>query len=256
MRRCGWNEAARSGSGGLYRLFPTSSPRTVNRRQSHKPSCASACPGGPGAAVHRRSLFPSRPLLAGEPFRRHGDPAVASSRLAARYDDGRSPPGIGSPPPLRCSGRLHRGHFDRPSRKADRLGGGRPFGEGGGQTILGGSVRVEKPENGSPQVLFRPAGWEEDLPLARASSMVTEMIPVAVYLRHHVQAGETIIIEEPEAHMHPEMQVRPGRGAGEDRRGRNPGHHYRSQRLDSLRACEHLPDGGTPRRGSQRHFGW
>ncbi|WP_425154437.1 AAA family ATPase [Candidatus Palauibacter sp.] len=76
------------------------------------------------------------------------------------------------------------------------------------RNLIEGSVRVEHAENGAPSVRFRPIDWDVDLPLARASSMVTEMIPVVLYLRHHVQPGSTLIIEEPEAHMHPAMQVR------------------------------------------------
>lgn len=76
------------------------------------------------------------------------------------------------------------------------------------ESMLGGAVRVEETENGVPSVLFRPAAWKRDLPLARASSMINEMIPVVLYLRHHVSPGSTLIIEEPEAHMHPAMQVR------------------------------------------------
>ena len=73
--------------------------------------------------------------------------------------------------------------------------------------ILGGEVRMEKSEFGHSELLYRPDGWDYDLRLANTSSMVSELAPVVLYLRHIVRAGEVLIIEEPEAHLHPAMQV-------------------------------------------------
>ena len=73
-------------------------------------------------------------------------------------------------------------------------------------TLLRGAVRVEQSPINYPSFVFQPNGWKRDLPLMNASSMVSELAPVVLYLRHVVQPGDLLIIEEPESHLHPAMQ--------------------------------------------------
>ena len=74
-------------------------------------------------------------------------------------------------------------------------------------TLLRGVVRIEQSPINYPSFVFRPNGWKRDLLLINASSMVSELGPVVLYLRHVVQPGDLLIIEEPESHLHPAMQV-------------------------------------------------
>ncbi len=77
------------------------------------------------------------------------------------------------------------------------------------ENILSGLVRANKSESGYPLFTYRPQGWKRksDLPLMNASSMVSELAPVVLYLRHIVQSDNVLIVEEPESHLHPAMQV-------------------------------------------------
>ena len=74
-------------------------------------------------------------------------------------------------------------------------------------TVLKGAIQVEDTGSSYPRFDFEPRGWSDPLPLMRASSMVSELAPVVLYLRHLVQPGDVLIIEEPESHLHPAMQV-------------------------------------------------
>ena len=73
--------------------------------------------------------------------------------------------------------------------------------------MLGGTIEVESSAVGYPDFYYRPAGWKALMPLMNASSMVSELAPVVLYLREEVQKDEVLIIEEPESHLHPKMQV-------------------------------------------------
>ena len=76
------------------------------------------------------------------------------------------------------------------------------------EAILRGSVQVESPQGiNYPHFTYQPKGWKDPMPLMNASSMVSELAPVVLYLRYLVAPGTVLIIEEPESHLHPAMQV-------------------------------------------------
>ena len=69
--------------------------------------------------------------------------------------------------------------------------------------VLGGTVNVKETASLS-YFEFDKDGVA--IPIEQASSMVTELATLVMFIRHHVEPYDLLIIDEPEAHLHPEAQ--------------------------------------------------
>ena len=74
--------------------------------------------------------------------------------------------------------------------------------------VLRGEIEVRKPAAGYPEFRYRPQKTEQALRMSHSSSMVSELAPLVLFLHGVVRPGDTLIIEEPEAHLHPAAQTK------------------------------------------------
>ena len=69
--------------------------------------------------------------------------------------------------------------------------------------ILHGTVKIRMSKN-IPTMSYEADAFR--LPIQRVSSMISELAPIHLWMGHLLEEGDTLIIDEPEAHLHPENQ--------------------------------------------------
>ena len=68
---------------------------------------------------------------------------------------------------------------------------------------LGGTIYL-RVKNNTPTMGYESDGLQ--VPIHRASSMISELAPVHLWMNHILNIEDAIVIDEPEAHLHPENQ--------------------------------------------------
>ncbi len=74
------------------------------------------------------------------------------------------------------------------------------------QEVSRGTIDVDQPVSGAeyPEFVYEANG--NRFPIHRTSSMVSEIAPIVLFLKYIINPQNLLIIEEPEAHLHPENQ--------------------------------------------------
>ena len=80
------------------------------------------------------------------------------------------------------------------------------------EKVMEGRLFISDSKNSSTPAFYFQQGNKQNnidkaIPLTIASSMVTELAPIILYLRYLIHDNDVLIIEEPEAHLHPAKQV-------------------------------------------------
>ena len=68
--------------------------------------------------------------------------------------------------------------------------------------LAGGEISATR----GPEKLVSDIKYGEDMTLRAASSAVSELAPLVLYVKHVLSAGNVLILEEPEVHLHPANQ--------------------------------------------------
>ena len=71
--------------------------------------------------------------------------------------------------------------------------------------LHGGRLILSSSKIGMTEIEYEYDGHK--MPLHCASSSISESAPLTLFLRHIVRKGDLLIIEEPEAHLHPSNQL-------------------------------------------------
>lgn len=74
--------------------------------------------------------------------------------------------------------------------------------------LLSGRILLDSQNGGTyPDFKFSPSKIKRTFSLQQSSSMISEIAPIVITLRYLVKPNDLLIIEEPEAHLHPSAQV-------------------------------------------------
>ena len=73
--------------------------------------------------------------------------------------------------------------------------------------VLAGKITSKRLPAGYPDFCYQSQDVKDGIRIDQSSSMVYELAPLVLFLRSGIKPGDTLIIEEPEAHLHPGAQA-------------------------------------------------
>jgi predicted ATPase len=71
--------------------------------------------------------------------------------------------------------------------------------------VIHGKIVLRAASGLTPDIVYRDRSG--DYSIARSPSMASELAPVVLYLRYRLRPNDLLVIEEPEAHLHPAAQA-------------------------------------------------